>query len=487
MSLSRADVRFVLPFPPRDAAVLGDLDGWADGLRRAGIHVVERPRAGLDLVVASPGLVEDAVALEPRAAVIDGDVGRRLSRTRLAPRRLMARPSRRDPALLLPLDQPGPTAYAIDAWSLAETQWKRARRAVARAVVPRGWPGLPQVVTSAARVSAPPYLVAAATEYGVPRDAGWVLTLGKGDDLSRNAFHLFAHASPVPSWVLKFVRVPGYREPFDRDERGLAAARAAPSIVAARAPRLLARFRADGLEASLETAAVGRRFREILIEPGDKNRKAQLVKAISAWIDDVGRATHRPSGEVNEELERLRADVLPRYATFGVEAGLTQRVAALPGVLQHNDLGSWNVVVNGHDFVVLDWESAKEVGLPLWDTVYFLADALALLDGAIDGSTRHDHTIQLFRGDLAASALLFRFVGRSVDALGIPLEAVGPLVALCWMHHAQSPVKRAAQLALHADARPVWTHGTEHTAAAWLSDPALGTEWPAWRRASGIG
>jgi hypothetical protein len=486
MSLSRADVRFVLPFPPRDAAVLGNLDGWADGLRRAGIDVVEQPRAGLDLVVASPVLVEEAVALEPRAAVIDGDVGRRLRRTRLAPRRLMARPSRRDPALLLPLDERGPTAYAIDAWSLADTHWKQARRAVARVVVPRGWPGLPQVVTYAARVSAPPYLVAAANEYGVPRDAEWVLTLGKGDDLSRNAFHLFPRESPVPSWVLKFVRVPGYREPFDRDERGLAAARVA-DIVAARAPRLLARFRADGLEASLETAAVGRRLREILIEPGDRKRKARLVEAMTAWIDDVARATHRPSGEVNEDLERLRVDVLPRYASFGVEVELTQRVAALPGVLQHNDLGSWNVVVDGDDFVVLDWESAKEVGLPLWDTVYFLADALALLDGAIDGSTRHDHTIQLFRGDLAASALLFRFMGRSVDALGIPPEAVGPLVALCWMHHAQSPVKRAAQLAQHADARPVWTHGTEHTAAAWLSDPALGTEWPAWRRASGIG
>ena len=51
----------------------------------------------------------------------------------------------------------------------------------------------------------------------------------------------------------------------------------------------------------------------------------------------------------------------------------------------------------------------------------------------------------------------------------------------------KAPVKRAAQLARHADTRPVWTHGTENTAAAWLSDTALGIEWPAWRRAAGLG
>ena len=487
MSLNRADPRFVLPFPPRRAAVLGAVDGWADGLRRAGIAVVDRPHDRVDLVVAPRALLNDALALGPEAVVIDGDAGRRLRRTALTPRRLLARPSRHEPALLLPLDQWYPSAYAIDAWSVVDRTWKFARRTVARLVVPRGWPGLPQIVTVASRASAPPYLVAAATEYGVPPDAGWVLTLGKGDELSRNAFHLFPRDSAIPSWVLKFARVPGYREPFDRDERGLAAAARAAEIVAARAPRLLARFSADGIEASLETAAVGRRLREILVEPRNRDRKLNLIESVSSWIVDVGRATHRSSRALSDERARLLRDVLPQYAAFGVGAELMQRVAALPGVLQHNDLGSWNIVVNGEAFLVLDWESAQEIGLPLWDIVYFLADALALVDGAIEGSTRHEHTTRLFRGELPSSALLFRFVGRSVDALGIPPEAVGPLVALCWMHHAQSPVERAVRLARHADSSTERTHGTELNAVAWLSDPALGIEWPAWRRASAIG
>jgi hypothetical protein len=487
VSLNRADPRFALPFPARQASVLGSVDGWADGLRRAGVDVLDRPRAGADLVVAPRALFDDAMAVEAKAVVIDGDVGRRLRRGGLVSRRLMARPNRREPALLLALDQPGPTAYAVDAWSVADRSWKRARRTVARMVVPRGWPGLPHVLTFITSGNAPPYLVAAARDHGVPLDAGWVLTLGQGDELSRNAFHLFSRDSAVPSWVLKFARVPGYREPFDRDERGLAAAARAGGIVAARAPRLLARFTAAGIEASLETAAVGKRLREILIEPGRKAGKRHLIDSISSWILDVAKATRRPPAAVNEEVARIGRDVLPRYAAFGVGAELLQRVAALPGVLQHNDLGSWNILVNGDQFVVLDWESAREVGLPLWDTVYFLADALALVDGATDGSSRHVHTTRLFRGELASSALLFGVVGRSVDALGIPPDAVGSLVALCWMHHAQSPVERTSRLARHADATTTRRHGTELNAEAWLSDPALGREWPAWRRACAIG
>lgn len=487
MSLNRADPRFVLPFPPRQAAVLGSIDGWADGLRRAGVHVVNRPRFGVDLVVAPRALFDEAMAVEAKAVVIDGDMGRRLRGSGVVSRRLMARPSRLEPALLLPLDQPRPTAYAVDAWSIADTSWKRARRRVARTVVPRGWPGLPDVLTVARGGSAPPYLVGAASEHGVPLDAGWVLTLGQGDELSRNAFHLFSPESAVPSWVLKFARVPGYREPFDRDERGLAAAARAGGVVAARTPRLLARFTAGGIEASLETAAVGKRLREVLIEPGRRGRKHGLIQAVSAWLIDVARATRRPPAAVGEELARIGRDVLPRYASFGVGTDLLQQVAALPGVLQHNDLGSWNILVDGDEFVVVDWESAQEVGLPLWDTVYFLADALALVDGATDGSTRHEHTRRLFRGELPSSALLFGFVGRSVEALAIPPEAVGPLVALCWMHHAQSPVRRTSELARYADTSTMRRHGTELNAEAWLSDPALGTEWPAWRGASRIG
>ena len=41
MSLKRADLRFALPRPVRTAGVVGDLEGWAEGFRLAGVEVID--------------------------------------------------------------------------------------------------------------------------------------------------------------------------------------------------------------------------------------------------------------------------------------------------------------------------------------------------------------------------------------------------------------------------------------------------------------
>ena len=84
--------------------------------------------------------------------------------------------------------------------------------------------------------------------------------------------------------------------------------------------------------------------------------------------------------------------------------------------------------------------------------------------------------------------LVFAAIGASDPDHGfwtdfsVALGFVGPLVALCWMHHAQSPLERAVRLERHAGGAAQWMHGTELNAEAWLSDPALSTDWPVWRR-----
>ena len=145
MSLNRADPRFVLPFAPRDAAVLGTSDAWIDGLRRAGVEVLERPRRGVDLIVAPRARVDEAIALEAGAIVVDGDAGRQLRCAGLTVHRLLARPRRESPAILLPLDQRRPSEYAIGAWSVVDRRWKRVRLAAAR--IPAKAPDLIQPVS----------------------------------------------------------------------------------------------------------------------------------------------------------------------------------------------------------------------------------------------------------------------------------------------------------------------------------------------------
>jgi len=153
----------------------------------------------------------------------------------------------------------------------------------------------------------------------------------------------------------------------------------------------------------------------------------------------------------------------------------------LPGVLQHNDLGSWNIVVGCGRFTVLDWELAREHGLPLWDLFYFLADALALLDGSTSGEERHLHTIRLFRGDLESSRILFGWTRRAVAEARLPVEAVGMIATLCWLHHSLTPIHRREAMELFARGAKQPIHGTEWVATAWLGDPALGPTWERWR------
>ncbi len=328
----------------------------------------------------------------------------------------------------------------------------------------------------------PAVAAAAARELDLPRIGGWVLTLGQGDELSRNVFHLFPAGSVEPAWVLKFARVGGYPEPFDRDERGLGLAAGAGGDVAAHAPRLLGRLDAEGVHASVESAAVGPRLRELLTAPWPAERMFALVDRIAAWTLELGAETAEPPEALEAERRRLLADVVPRWAAHGIDRSIVEALPPVPAVLQHNDLGSWNVLVDGSaGFTAVDWESAHAAALPLWDLLYFLADALALLDGSTSGAERHRHTAALFRGDLDSSRTLFRWVRAAVERLALPPESVGSIATLCWLHHALSPVERRRALDLHApDAAPP-VHGTELIAETWLRTPGLGVGWAGWR------
>jgi hypothetical protein len=385
--------------------------------------------------------------------------------------------SRQRPLLLVPRDRSNVLSYALWAWSTPTTRLRELRsRIVAR--VPRlalrlaRWPEL----TVTMRDPGPPYLVAGALrQLGVATPVDWLLVCSQSDDLGRAAFLLFPRAESRPRWIVKFVRVPGYTDPIDRDERSLAAVAALGGAAAAHAPRFEGRFEVDGLTASIETAAVGRRLSSVLRSAGSRAAKRSVVEAVAEWIVRFGVETRH--ADVAPELERLRSDVLPAWpdAPHDLLGGL----AGLPAVLQHNDLGTWNLVVDGDSgFTALDWESANPAGLPLWDLWYFLADALLLLDGDV-GDPRTAFG-RLFRGDAQGSADLFRWTRAAVDALAIPPEAVGKLATLCWLHHGLSHVAREAAVDRHAPDGGTKTPAAASYARAWLADGALGTAWRSW-------
>jgi hypothetical protein len=467
------------------AAVLDGLEEWRAGLASAGVEVADRPSDGqaLDVVVSPARLAAEARDLGAQSIIVEGSCERLFRGGAFHVRRLLLRPTRTRPTLALPLDQPATVSYALERWSVVDRRWKLARMHAARALVSRGlfpsWAS--PVVTVATRVAGPPALVSAAAGFGVPSDVNWFLTFGQGDSLSRNAFQLFRVGSDEPDWILKFARVAGYSDRFDNDERGLRLAQAAGDSIAARAPRLVGRFELDGVQASLETAAAGRRLRDILLTPGDRRAKLRLIERISGWILELGRLTKTSPEATRAERERLRSDVIPSWSALGVRSELVDELPLLAGVAQHNDLGTWNVVADNGEFVVVDWENAREAALPLWDLLYFLGDALVLLDGSDAPEELPARLTRLFAGEAPSSPLLFSSVRRAAEAAAVPRHVVGPLATLCWLSHSHSAGAHNEDLAAWTPQHPPRTHGLEGIAGAWMAHPGLGPSWSAWR------
>jgi hypothetical protein len=462
-----------LPVAPQTVFVASGLDPWRDGFDQAGLEAVhERP----DLAVVG-GRADLPAGAE--AVVVVGRGGRRLLRGRVGVRRFATVPGPAEPHLIVPVDRRHVARYAIGNWTAPASPARRLRNELAGLAVALGsFPDLPRSLTVAAPAG-PPFAVAAAQPFGVPADADWFLTLGHGDALTRAAFQLFRAGAREPAWVLKLSRVPGYSEPFDRDEHGLGLAAGAGGRVAAHAPRLLGRFEAAGLPCSLETAAVGRRLTFLLQAAGSRAGKLEAIEAVAAWTLAVAQETAAPPEALAEERTRLERAVLPRWPEAAGD--LVSRLPRLPAVLQHNDLGCWNIVVGRDGFTAVDWESARAHGLPLWDLLYFLTDALVQLDGAWDPVRREAHAARLLAGETESSAVLFRWVRAAVEALAIPPDAVGPVVTLGWLHHGLSPVARdeAAQ-SLAPGLRSEDTFA-EWMSKVWLREPGLGVGWSSWR------
>jgi hypothetical protein len=484
VSLHRVDPRFVLPHRVNRAVVLDGMEEWETGLASAGIEVSADAQERPDLVVAPARLAARARSTRARSIILEGSGERAFDNGHFRTRRFLLRPTRQRPTLALPLDEPHAAAYALEHWSLLDRRWKRARMRVARELVSRklfpSWAS--PVLTVATETGAAPLLVAAARDLGVPTDASWFLTFGQGDALSRNAFQLFRPGREDPEWVLKFARVAGYSERFDNDEAGLRLARDAGGPIAAHAPRLVGRFDVDGVHASVETFAAGKRLREALLTPGDRPGKLKLIERIGDWILELGRCTQTPPATMAAELHRLRTEVVPKSAHLGAHPQLVDDLSQLPAVAQHNDLGAWNVVAQEDDFVVLDWENVRLAALPLWDLLYFLGNALVLLDhGPYAPAELPTRMAHLFAGESSSSPLLFSWVRRGAEAAAVPLEAVPAITTLCWLSHSLSAAEHNADIATFTPRDPPRMHGLEGVAEAWMAHPALGPAWSLWR------
>jgi hypothetical protein len=431
-----------------------------------------------DLVVAPSGLIDDAIASGAEMLIIEGgDVRKALNASGFHARRYVPLPNADEPQLFVPL---GSTVarYALRSRMTAWKRWKRVRNLIAGECLSRGLlPPMHPLVTVAAREPGHPFLVTEATTLGVPSNADWILICGEGDILARATFLIFQRGRSVPGWALKFKRLRGADERVEIERRGLQLARNGGETVAGHVPRFFGRIEHAGFVASLESAAEGQLLNDYLLSTVSKRSKLKVIDYVVSWLVEIARTTSASPDFLEPERARLLRDVVPYWSDLGASADLVQELPPLRAVCQHNDLGTWNILVQSSNFTVLDWEAARSHGLPVWDALYFLSDAIAHLDGACGPAARAAHFTRLFLGELKSSELLATWLARVLETSGVPAEALGGLATLCWLHHALADRTRRQQAGLYNPSSddPSWV--AAERARVWLTAPGLGPHW----------
>jgi CelD/BcsL family acetyltransferase involved in cellulose biosynthesis len=479
-----ADARFVIPVLPRTALALGE-PAWEAALLDVGVTKAT-PGTEPDLVVTTRALLGEALRHNARTVLVtDSARVRSLRRRGYRCEGFVIRSGRVGPRMILPTGRRSLALVALVERS--ETRGVRRLRNQLGATLIRlnvAWGSRRFAMGTREQGDLPALCSAGLQAAGIDgAQARWYLQLGDGDDLQSAAFHIGSRPD-VARWVAKFGRIPSSRSRFELEWQGIELIERAGPDIAAHVPTVMGRTFVADLPISAETAARGPTLAVWLRRTRFGDFERRRIEEIAAWIIELGKRSTQPPASLDRERVRLRDEVLAHWLGSGAPADLVERLPPVPGVAQHNDIGTWNIMGDASAWTVLDWEDAEETGLPLWDLLYFLTDALSTVEiGRVPGDAAENalHALALLRGELPTSALLFDWLRCGADALSVPLDAVAPIVTLSWLHHAGSYAKRQARLQQAPGTSPVPVPYLGRIGAAWLADPRLGAAWPAWR------
>jgi hypothetical protein len=465
MSLRAADLRFLLPAAPRTAAVVPPDPPLADSLTQAGTRVLEQATddGALDLLVASRAERSNPLVHGASSVIVRGrpaSLGRSRSGDRQMHRYLVAEAS--SGPTLVALDTPPVRHYVARTWSRPTAISGRARNLVL--ATPLGTLAANLLVAS--RDGGVPYPISEA----LPDDmlgsvSGWLMSCRAGDDFQRIIMPVFTAGQSVPAAVIKFSRQAGAPARAQAEMTILGRITELAPELARQTTRILRSGRFGGSDLIVESAATGGVLTDYL-RTARRRRSQPIAEKVLAWITALGVRTAHHSDVTSAQL---RTDLTARFG----DAAFGARLDGLPFVLAHQDLGSWNIMMNGDDFIVVDWESALDSGLPLADACYFATDALAEICGPKDLARRPVWCAELWAGALPASSALRRWITESAASLGLSIDLVPGIATACWLQHSLSRGKREAL----AQSAAVGYSYLGEFGRIWAGDSRLGLDW----------
>ncbi|MGI8680939.1 MAG: hypothetical protein ACR2JO_02155 [Mycobacteriales bacterium] len=475
----RVDWCHLLPprrWPLPRAMLVGPADGLAEVLVRTGVvteaSVWPAPVDGWDLLVAGAGAplaeVDRALAgLRPDGVcyVVRRRTVRRRQHLVAAARVCRAHglrevgrwallPDAERPRRYMPTGHPGAWTWYRNTLFRAPTVRTRMARALLRIL--EGWP--------TARLLLPPALaLIAERDEAPPRQRGsaglkHTAALTSGHDAgSRTILLPFAPGAKWPTQVMKIATEERLREATREEQQRLHdVRRMLPPALAAFVPRPEA-FRADSARAvSTEATACGP---TMLVDsarwPHDRRAAGTALVDIEQWLLGVHQATARESpqdlatawlGEPLAQLTRLTS-VEPAVVDLVGRAAAELRelqTGALVSVLQHYDVGPWNLVQTADGLRLVDWELDREAGRngfgpPLVDLLYFSCSWYFLATGRTSRAAELDGLVEFFVRP-GRSAWQWRLLEERLEhfraAAGLPTSCTWALLVSCWLERA---------------------------------------------------
>jgi hypothetical protein len=302
---------------------------------------------------------------------------------------------------------------------------------------------------------------------GSPTTTVAALAVDVRDQRRRAVFLLDRQGRDEGEVVVKVARSPGEEDRATHEQRVLSLLPRSPVT-----PLPLGAGRAGPIAWSAETGLSGRSLRQVLGRPG--SGPPSILDRLSDWLGDV--AVRTATSVDWASLAGSDQVIALRRRAIGL-ATMLQDLDGVPSVLSHGDLASGHNVLVDSDGqpAVLDWETARERGLPLLDLVPLLCCSLARVRGGHGVERQAGYILELARGRAAESDWLFSRVAAYASRLGLPGETVGSLALLAWGH--QASMRLVRDELLHRAGLPVrpWTSVGELVLDAWWDE--VGTTW----------
>lgn len=236
----------------------------------------------------------------------------------------------------------------------------------------------------------------------------------------------------------------------------------------------------DGLHWSVESEANGRPIARAR-RPWWLRHGGSIVRAMARWLDDLAIRSAR-SVPARPAPERGIAVVGEAAAWVRPALGA---LADVPAIVTHGDLATGeNVLVSGSGFWVVDWETSTAHGVPLVDLLPFTCWALARRRGLSRPAEQAAFVLELCRGTVGESRLLFGIVQDHLRGLVLDEQMAGPLAAIAWAHHGSMRARHVSMVRSAGGEPSTWVSMSELVLQGWMRDDSLALTWSALGAAS---